>query len=244
VRSCILTYHSIDDSGSVISIRPESFAAHIRLLAAGRRPVVPLSRVRHVPGSLAITFDDGLESFYHVALPLLLEHRMPATVFVVSGYAGKSSDWPSQPPEVPRMPLMSWEQIRECSRAGVQIGCHTVSHPRLPDLKAEDIERELNQSRTDIEQQIGRPVEVFSYPYGAVDNVSRACASRHFRLACGTQLAYLGACDDPLCLPRLDCYYLRNPQWFAQLNGTAGELYISARAVLRRAATAIRTRVA
>ena len=239
MHSSILTYHSLDSSDSVISIAPDNFAAQMKALKAGVRPVVPLEQVRNIPGSVAITFDDGFENFRRYALPVLKEHALPATVFVVSGYTGKRNTW-QQPPGIPEEPLMSWEGIRECSDAGISIGCHTVSHPRLPSVTADAAEVEMRESKDAIEQKTGQTVSTFAYPYGAVDKMSRDCAARHFAIACGTELAFLRASHDSFCLPRLDVYYLRDLRRFTSFSAGSGSLYISARAALRAAASVVR----
>src|SRR6202043_11676 len=95
-ESAILTYHSLDDSGSVISVPPALFRRQMDFLAASGIPVVPLNEVMKRPGSVAITFDDGFRNFADHAVPVLERHRLPATVFVVSRYCGLTNDWPSQ----------------------------------------------------------------------------------------------------------------------------------------------------
>src|SRR5690606_37701023 len=57
----ILTYHSIDESGSPISVSREAFRAHVRWLASGAvkvRPLAELVDARDGGDAVAITFDD------------------------------------------------------------------------------------------------------------------------------------------------------------------------------------------
>src|SRR5689334_22059807 len=112
-RSCILTYHSLDRSGSVISIQPEVFSRQMAFLAESGTPVVPVSAVRKTTCAVAITFVDGFRNFYEAAFPVLRRYGFAATVFVVSGYCGKRNDWPTQPRNsgIPTLDLMAWNQV-------------------------------------------------------------------------------------------------------------------------------------
>jgi peptidoglycan/xylan/chitin deacetylase (PgdA/CDA1 family) len=143
LRSAILTYHSLDNSGSVISTAPEVFQRQLESLAASGIPFVPVDRVASCPGSIAITFDDGYRNLAEHAFPILDRFRIPATIFVVSRYCGQLNTWPSQSPGVvPELPLLSWEQLAAVP-SGVDIGAHTVTHPRLPALSAEECDRDV-----------------------------------------------------------------------------------------------------
>ena len=57
VNSAILTYHSLDDSGSVVSVSPEVFVSQMEWLSARGAPVVPLAEVCRTPGAVALTFE-------------------------------------------------------------------------------------------------------------------------------------------------------------------------------------------
>ena len=230
-HSSILMYHSLDDSGSVISVSPERFRAQMAWLARSGAPVVPLERVRETPGAVALTFDDAFRNFHEHALPVLAEHGFPATVFVVSGRCGGANDW-AQPPGIPQLPLMNWSEAAEAAAAGVTVGAHTATHPRLSEVDEAALEREMGACRTAIEDRIGRAVDTFAYPYGNLTERVRRAAARHFRLACGTRLAFVAADSDALELPRLDVYYLRN-DWFEALNRPAGVAYVAARRWVR-----------
>jgi peptidoglycan/xylan/chitin deacetylase (PgdA/CDA1 family) len=234
-RSCILTYHSLDSSGSVISIRPGVFRDQMEYLAEAGARVTPLQAVCTTPGAIALTFDDGFRNFFEHAFPVLQRFRFPATVFVVSGYCGGQNNWPSQPKNngISSAELLRWSEVEELARAGIEIGAHTVTHPRMSLLSPQETEEELLRSRAAIEDRIGRPVRSFAYPYGESTPGVRAAVARHFDLACGTRLAYLSSASDPVDLPRIDMYYLQKPFWFEGLQSTRGSAYLGARGLLR-----------
>src|SRR5690606_36506277 len=92
----ILTYHSVDPSGSPISIDRDAFRAHVRWLASGPIRVVDLDVLIALPpetDAVSLTFDDGFENFASTAWPLLLDHGLPVTLFVVTGFVGRSNTW-------------------------------------------------------------------------------------------------------------------------------------------------------
>jgi hypothetical protein len=232
--SCILTYHSIDDSGSVISTSPALFRAHMQALAESSIPVVPLRNIRETRGAVALTFDDGFRNFFECAFPVLQEFQLPATVFIVTGYCGKRNAWPSQPlrPFVPDLELMSWREVREISQAGIGIGSHSVSHPWMSSLSPGEIGEELYGSKSMIEDRIGIPPDSFAYPYGDCGNIAETTAV-HYRLACGTKLDFLSAGSRDVDLPRLDVCYLQNPYWLRSLGTKTCGAYVRARRLLR-----------
>ncbi|HEY1753825.1 MAG TPA: polysaccharide deacetylase family protein [Bryobacteraceae bacterium] len=234
-RSCILTYHSVDATESVISVCPRVFRDQMNWLAESGTRVVPLSEIRSTPGSVALTFDDGFQNFFEQALPVLQEHRFPATVFVVSGYCGGANNWPSQParPPVPQLNLMGWNEVEQAAQAGISVGAHTVTHPFLSRLSHAEVEEELRTSCAAIEDRTGRSVTTFAYPYGDSSAEVRQAAARHFSLACGTRLAFVSSDSDSMELPRLDVFYLQRRFWFQGLRTEYGAAYLAARRSLR-----------
>lgn len=234
IPSAILTYHSLDDSGRLFSTPPAVFRSQMAaLIESGLRPA-PLAAVRETAGSFSLTFDDGLRSFRELALPLLLEHRLPATVFVVSGFCGRARGWRSSRAPDGEDVLLDWEELREIAAAGVAIGAHTVSHPSLTGLSDESALQEMRDSRREIEDRIGKPVTGFAYPYGHSDERIRKLAAREFRLACGTELAMLNGDSDRFDLPRIFEYYLRSPFWLQRLGAFEGRAYVALRRKIAR----------
>ncbi len=231
--SAILTYHSLDSSGSVISVAPDTFRRHMELLAEYRIPVVPLSRIRQTDRAVSITFDDGFANLEQHAIPLLAEYRFPATVFLVSGFCGHKNDWLGQSPAVPRLPLLSWPTVQSLSSPLLEWGAHTVTHPNLANVSPATVEKEIRESRQAIEDRTGASVRAFAYPYGSVTPAAHAVASAQFETACGTRLRYLEPQGDPFHLPRLDAYYFRDPERLKTVLGRTGPAYIGLRRSLR-----------
>jgi peptidoglycan/xylan/chitin deacetylase (PgdA/CDA1 family) len=62
--------------------------------------------------------------------------------------------------------MMTWDQIRALSRAGMDVESHSRSHRVLQTLDDENLRSELTGSREDLEAQLGRPVRAIAYPVG------------------------------------------------------------------------------
>ena len=209
----ILTYHSIDSSGSPISLSEEAFRAHVRFFGSGRVAVVPLADLPTVPDetdAIAITFDDGFLNFTSTAMPLLSHLGFPATVFVVSDAVGGSNAWGGKPaPGIPTLPLMSWPDLERARDAGFEIGAHTRNHPHLTGLSNEQAVEEISGCVDRIVSELGERPRRFAYPYGDVNDAVAAVARQTFEHSVTTELSLLGPDDDRALLPRLDAYYFQ-----------------------------------
>ena len=104
-------------------------------------------------GDLAFSFDDGHLSDYEIIFPLLQKFNIYATFFIVPKFVGKEG-------------YMTWFQIKKMSDFGMEIASHSESHPYLTTLPKEELIKELRNSKTIIENNIGKKVNSFSYPYG------------------------------------------------------------------------------
>ena len=131
----ILTYHAVDPARSPISMEEATFRRHAAWLASGRVRVCALADLPGQPAdadAVALTFDDGFVSFAERAWPVLRDHGLSATVFVVSDHVGGTNAWGQRPaPGNPSLPLMGWETLGRLAEAGVELGAHTRSHRDL-----------------------------------------------------------------------------------------------------------------
>ncbi len=209
----ILTYHSIDSSGSPISVSPEAFRAHCRWLARGPVRVVPLAALLAMPeteDAVALTFDDGYSNFAAEAAPLLEAYGLPATLFVVPGQVGKTNAWGGRAePRIPTLSLLDWPALAGLAERGIRLGAHSRTHPRLSAVPASQLEDELAGAAETIRQETGQSPEDLAYPFGDVTPAVARAAARVYRRAVTTEFRPLAPNDDPLRLPRLDAYYFR-----------------------------------
>lgn len=122
-------------------------------------------------GTVVITFDDGYKDNFSCAVPLLVKYGLPATFFVTSRYIGTDRVFPWDLGNTAGNPLMNWDEVRELSRMGFDIGGHTSNHVNLGIVPIEEARREIVESKLEIEAAIGRKITSFAYPFGAKNNI-------------------------------------------------------------------------
>src|SRR5262249_49940786 len=77
--------------------------------------------------------------------------------------------------EAPGRPLfLTWDQARRMGQAGMSIGSHTCTHPRLSRLSEAEQRTELVASKARLGHELGRPVETIAYPFGVADAFNEA----------------------------------------------------------------------
>lgn len=235
----ILTYHSIDSSGSAISISEQDFRRHVRWLATGKVRVVPLDAlVTRDDGhdSVALTFDDAFQNFAAVAAPLLEENALPAALFIATQRVGGTNAWhsPAQSSHVPVLPLLDWDGIASVAERGVAIGSHTRTHRPLTSLDEQSVTDELEGSFDDLKKELGVAPTALAYPYGDASTRERNQAASVYKLALSTELRSVGEIEDLHMLPRIDAYYLRVPGRLESFGSAAFNRYLRIRGRGRR----------
>ncbi len=240
-RIPILTYHSIDTSGSVVSTAPEVFRRQMKSLSESGYNVVALNNLVEVlankqtysPKTVALTFDDGFQNFYTTAFPILKEYGFQATVFLVTDYCGKYNDWGDNLPKLSRSRLLSWQEIKELNKYGIEFGTHTRTHPDLTKIAASRVEGELFESKRVIEDSLGCGVTTLAYPYGNFNESVKQIAEKNFQAACSTNLGKVQRESDFFSLERIDTYYLSKQIIFNALSSNAFDRYLQVRQILR-----------
>jgi peptidoglycan/xylan/chitin deacetylase (PgdA/CDA1 family) len=237
----ILTYHSISEGNSPLKTSPALFTEQMEWLRANVRVsplheiVAALSERRALPEkTVVLTFDDGFRDFFSAAAPVLHRLRLPAIVFLPSGYCGKTNGWSGHLVSVAEEALLDWKQVAELVRQGFCFGAHSISHASLTDLPADVAEHEIAGSKAQIEERTRQPVEFFAYPYGRWNPGVRNLVQKHYRGACSTGAGVVETSVDVFTLPRVDSHYVRQPARFRLLFTSRFLAYLATRRLIRR----------
>jgi len=241
----ILTYHSIDDSGSVVSTSTSQLGRQIEALKSRGVRIVPLTTLHMIPRdvhAVALTFDDGFANFASAAAPVLLAHAAPATVFVIPSCVGGSNDWEDRDSRVavPQLDLMGWAEIAQVRLQGFHIGGHSNTHRSLRGLDPAALESEVSLAAASIKEHVGADPVAFAFPYGDYEDEAIKAVARVYSFACTTEFGLLSESDSPHLLPRLDAYYFRGGQMLARWGTAEFWTYITGRRLARSFANVVR----
>lgn len=225
----VLMYHSVSDDPETgvrpyyrIATGPKIFREHLGILKAAGYECVDLTTglaalKTSSPQKLAvITFDDGYRDFYTNAFPALQEHHFTATMFLPTAFIG------NEPRPFKSRDCMTWNEVKELHRAGIQFGSHTVSHPKLVELDWPHIKSELRDSKMEIENQLGAPCDTFAYPFAFpetrkdfVSHLSDALVESGYACCATTRVGRVQSGDDVMQLKRLPANSCDDAAFFA-----------------------------
>jgi peptidoglycan/xylan/chitin deacetylase (PgdA/CDA1 family) len=144
----------IDFGHAPYVVSGSAFARQMSYLRAqGLRACTVTEALQGGRGAVALTFDDGTSSDIEQAAPALVYARFSATFYVVTSRVGTNG-------------YLTRFDLQYMSALGFEIGSHSVNHAFLPGLARHELERELRDSKDQLEQWIGSPVAHFSCPFG------------------------------------------------------------------------------
>lgn len=211
-------YHIIDRARSKQEAKyccpPDRFEAQMRYLRESGQNLLSLDQIATaIQGRSAwpatgvgVTFDDGFRDTFRQALPVLTRYNIPATMFLLADRIGAHNHWMT-PRGFPERELMSESEMLEMQAAGVCIGSHTCSHPRLPQLDEANCMAEIKVSREKLQALTGSAVNHFAYPFGLYDDKAlTAVAAAGYLTACSTRSGFNGEGIEPYLLRRTEIY--------------------------------------
>ncbi len=221
VPAMVLFYHRVADSHpngwTISTVRFRRQIAWLR----ERFDIVSLEELqRRIAAGVndrptaCITFDDGYADNCRIALPWLMDEKIPFTYFVSTLHMQLGKPFSHDIAAGRPLPPNSIEQIQELAAAGVELGAHTRTHADLGKLQSQQqLRDEIVGSKEDLEAILGQPVRYFAFPFGLPENMSTAA----FRIA--YQAGFQGVCsayggynhpgDDPFHIRRIH----GDPQW-------------------------------
>lgn len=215
----ILIYHRVGGHTPVsVDLPRPVFAEQLAVLADGWAPVT----LDHVAGLVAgqappgpppvcLTFDDGTADFVDEALPELVAHGVPATLYVATDFVETGRSFPDEGRPV------SWAGLRDALSTGlVTVGSHTHTHRLLDRIDGPEAAVELDRSIGLIEDRLGVACHHFAYPKALLGSpAAQAEVRRRFRTAAvaGTRPNPYGR-TDPYRLHRSPIQVGDGMRWF------------------------------
>lgn len=197
----ILMYHEVGQGDTYLYVSVGNFAAQLDYLLENGYNTVTMAQIANhwlynapLPENpVALTFDDGYVSMYETVMPMLLERGQTATFFIID----EGSHW---------SPLfVTYDQIKEMSDAGLEIGSHSLFHIALADESDAVVEENLVTSKANLEGVIGKAVTALAYPYGSVDQAVVAIAqAAGYEIAVTIESGLATADQDVFQLNRMD----------------------------------------
>lgn len=221
----VLCYHAVsEDFPASISVSPSRLRDQLdTLVRRGYRGATFHSALSESRDGkvLAVTFDDAYRSVVRLALPILAEYDLPATLFAPTAFIGSERPmrwrgidrWHGTRHE-PELVPCSWAELERLVEAGWEVGSHTHTHPHLPELTERELGTELSRSRRECEDRLGVPCRSIAYPYGAVNpRVADAVANAGYSFAAELPGSFR-APPAPLRWPRVGIYHRDRPWRF------------------------------
>lgn len=191
----IIYYHAINDVVSGIEelfVTPAAFDSQMAYLKDNGYTAITfdeLDNTNNIKKPVIITFDDGYEDNYTNAYPILKKYGFKATIFLCSSVIDKPA-------------YLKTLQIQEMSDI-INFQSHTVTHPNLNKLKPEELDRELSESKTVIEQLTQKQVNVLAYPTGYYNQKVINAVSKYYKYAVTTEKGFYYKGDNPYTLKRI-----------------------------------------
>jgi peptidoglycan/xylan/chitin deacetylase (PgdA/CDA1 family) len=198
-----LMYHELEVEGRPLAQTEQGYVRYVVkepdfreqmnwLQSAGIRGVsVSDALANKTSKIIAITFDDGCETDLTIAAPILQAANFGATFYITVGFLGRPGYM------IPR-------QVRELSDAGFEIGCHSMTHAYLNSIEEKDLQREIVDAKSQLEEMIGRPVHHFSCPGGRWTPRAAEIAQRAgYQSVCTSEVTANGPHSDLFHLGRI-----------------------------------------
>ncbi len=167
----VLLYHDVQlthtPDKAATTITPQKFEEHIvTLLKSGYTPVsfedvynASVGNFTMPSKPIIISFDDGYDTNYKYAFPIIKKHKVKTTIFVVAKTVGKVLDTSVH---------FGWNEAKIMQQSGlVSIQSHTYDHKNLAELDSFQLERELRLSKLIIEKNLGTKCNIVAFPYGS-----------------------------------------------------------------------------
>ena len=202
----ILSYHSISEDPSPISLKTKIFEKQINFLKKLGYVSINFNEIDpNKRNQIIITFDDGYKDILINALPVLKSHNFKATCFFVTNHIGKNNQWDEKKEKFSNKHIMNNNDIKKWFDSGMSVESHSHNHFDLTKLPNIDIVKELEISKKYFKDKFGIETNVFCYPFGKVNKNVYDLTKKIYKYAVTTNRSrYNINKHNPLLIPRVD----------------------------------------
>jgi peptidoglycan/xylan/chitin deacetylase (PgdA/CDA1 family) len=234
-RGAIYLYHRVNDySNDVLTVDTKTFAA--QLLAIRKR--YPVSSTAHLvdcvrnggafqPTTVAIHFDDCYREILTNGAPIMKTLGIPACAFINSGFVDTDRCFAHDVAKFPfTYEMLRSSDIRAWTSLGFELGAHTVNHVDLGRCTVEVANSEIVECGEALRKIIGKPIDLFSFPFGRVDNIRsetrQAISTAGYVALFSAHGGFIGPHTDPYDIPRMGSSHDSSPVYcLLQIEGLA-----------------------
>jgi len=223
--SVFLMYHEVQASGAELCddsagyrryvISDEEFSRQLDVIEQLGQKGLSVSEALKSIGasqSLCLTFDDGCASDLRVAAPLLAAKKHNGTFYVTVAHLGKRG-------------YLTKPELRELADLGFEIGSHSMNHRHLDDLARDEVRAELVDSKSALEEIVGREVAHFSCPGGRISSfVTEFAHEAGYQSVASSNLGINYQSTDRFALKRVAIKKDMTPKNFRRLCAGKGQL--------------------
>lgn len=176
----ILMYHGVLDNPWGISslfVKVSELDSEIKYLHDNNYTCLTISQIKEASNyekPIFVTFDDGYKDIYTNAFPILQKYNCKATVYIIS-------DW------LDGQTYLDSEMVKNLSSSNlIEIGSHTLTHVSLGAISTSEMERQMSESKTNINLLINKPITSIAYPKGSYGTGTMNIASKYYDYALTT----------------------------------------------------------
>ena len=232
----ILSYHSISDEQSSISLSTNIFEKQIIFLKKLSYETVNFDEIDpNKKNQIILTFDDGYKDIFINALPILKKYNFKATCFFVTNLIGKNNNWDNKKENYKIKELMNPDDIKKWYENGMSVQSHSHNHLDLTKLSNMEIINELEYSKKYLKEKFNIKSDVFCYPFGKVNRNVYEITKKIYKNAVTTNRSrYNINKHNRILIPRIDMgkkislikLYLKLKTFYEDINFKNNELYL------------------